>query len=167
MQKKTPNNIRIMAREIKIETYGDGQYLRIANLTFGPVDVDNEIEITIFTGDGSEEHQYLDQNAIKALIEHLNKQLKPSTTKDRNAASIEKGSIIDLHQTVNGENIFVVMCVNPLDVRYGFDLTRKYEYDVNELFKPQPYSDLGGYEIVGNIFKLTAENIDRIRNRKR
>lgn len=73
---------------------------------------------------------------------------------DINDKEIENGSIIDLHQTVNGENRFVILSIEPLDVRYGYDLNYKYQYNLDELFKPCPISGTVEYEIIGNIYNL-------------
>ncbi len=73
---------------------------------------------------------------------------------DINDKQIECGSIIDLHQTVNGQNKFIVLSIEPLDIRYGHDLTYKYQYDLDELFKPNPISGEVEYEIIGNIYNL-------------
>lgn len=71
---------------------------------------------------------------------------------DRNNIEITKGSIIDIHQTVNGQNIFVILKIEPLVVVYGYDLTREYEYDAMELLDINNYSK--EIEIIGNIYKL-------------
>lgn len=63
--------------------------------------------------------------------------------KDVNRREVSKGDVIDLHQTVNGENLFVVLALEPLKVVYGFDLCRDYEYDVEDLFAPCKYSGGG------------------------
>lgn len=73
--------------------------------------------------------------------------------RDKNEETLISGSIIDIHQTVNGQNIFVVLSAHPLDIRYGYDLTRKYEYDKNDLLAPDIFSDVPEFEIVGNIYK--------------
>jgi len=61
---------------------------------------------------------------------------------------IEKGSIIELPLTINGQFLFVVLDTNPLDIRYAFNIDTEYEYDVIDLFK-----DLD-FEIVGSISHL-------------
>jgi len=75
---------------------------------------------------------------------------------DKNSKQITNNDIIDLHQTVNGQNLFVVLDVNSLDVRYYHDLSRKYEYDMEELFRACPFSGEVDFEIVGKLadFKL-------------
>ena len=71
---------------------------------------------------------------------------------DKNEREVKNGDVIDLHQTVNGQNLFVVFTVEPLDIRYAHDVTRKYEYDKEELFKPCKYSGEVEYEIVSNLY---------------
>lgn len=70
---------------------------------------------------------------------------------DKNNKILKNGDVIDIHQTVNGQNMFIVLNVNPLDIRYGHDLPRKYEYDKNELLKPDPINGDVSWEIVDNI----------------
>ena len=73
---------------------------------------------------------------------------------DKNGKKVTNGDIIDLHQTVNGQNFFVVLKTDPLDIRYAHDITRKYEYDKEELFKPCEYSGEVEYEIISNIYLM-------------
>ncbi len=70
---------------------------------------------------------------------------------DVNGICIKNGSIFDIHQTVNGEHLFVMLDVATLDVRYACDITYKYEYSVNELFEAAIETDEPIFEIVGNI----------------
>jgi len=71
---------------------------------------------------------------------------------DKNGKELKDGDIIDIHQTVNGRNMFVVMNINPLDIRYAFDLSYYYEYDREELLDARiPYDCEPTFEIVGNI----------------
>jgi len=74
--------------------------------------------------------------------------------KDVNEVQVINGSIIDLHQTVNGESKFIVFDVESLDVRYSFDLKRAYEYDVKDLFKSCKYSGEVEFEVIGNIYDI-------------
>lgn len=67
---------------------------------------------------------------------------------DKNGRRLMDGDTIDLHQTVNGHRLFTVLSVIKLDVRYDYTVTRKYEYDVEELFKPCPYSGEVKFEII-------------------
>lgn len=61
------------------------------------------------------------------------------------------GDIIDINQTVNGQSKFVIVdCIGGFDVRYAYDLTRKYEYDVLDLldFYKQHESE---NKVIGNM----------------
>lgn len=69
---------------------------------------------------------------------------------DLNNKELSKGDIIDIHQTVNGNNLFVLMELNPLMVVYNNDLKRTYEYDVEELLELNQYEKT--IEVVGNIY---------------
>ena len=68
--------------------------------------------------------------------------------KDINNKELKDGDIINIHQTVNGENLFIVLnCLkDELDIRYGFDISRKYEYDKTDLLT----NDVD-WEIIANI----------------
>ena len=76
---------------------------------------------------------------------------------DKNQREVKNGDVINLHQTVNGQNLFVVMNVEPLDIRYAHDLNYKYQYDQDELFKPCEYSGEVEYEIIANIYDLIPD----------
>lgn len=71
---------------------------------------------------------------------------------DKTGSELRAGSIIDLHQTVNGENIFFIKEINPLDIRYRFDIDRKYQYDKEDLLKPDKYTGETEWEIIGNLY---------------
>lgn len=70
--------------------------------------------------------------------------------KDINLTEVNNGDIIDIHQTVNGQNLFVIISVEPLDIRYHYNLERKYEYDKEELLQIDWVLE-EGFEIIGNI----------------
>lgn len=71
---------------------------------------------------------------------------------DKNGRELKNGDVIDLHQTVNGQNLFVIFQTSPLDIRYGHNVNRKYEYDKEALLKPCKYTGETEYEIVSNIY---------------
>lgn len=75
---------------------------------------------------------------------------------DKNGVQITNNDIIDLHQTVNGQDLFVVLDVDSLDIRYYHDLDRKYEYGREELFRVCPFSGEVEFEVVSKLadFKL-------------
>ena len=74
--------------------------------------------------------------------------------RDANENKISKGDIINLHQTVNGQNLFVILSVDELDIRYAHDLLRKYEYDKSDLLSPSNLTGGVEWEIVNNIYNL-------------
>jgi uncharacterized phage protein (TIGR01671 family) len=76
--------------------------------------------------------------------------------KDKNDNPVYEGDIIDLHQTVNGCNLFVVEWGKiGWTVRYGIKMItpRTYEYSVEDLFKPCQFSGEVDYEVIGNIYQ--------------
>jgi len=76
---------------------------------------------------------------------------------DRNQKEVKKGDIINLHQTVNGQNMFVVLNLNPLDIRYSHDLLREYEYDKIEMLTPSRFTGETEWEIITNIYNLIPD----------
>ena len=70
---------------------------------------------------------------------------------DKNGVQITNNDVIDLHQTVNGQNLFVVLDVNSLDIRYYHDLDHKYEYNREELFRVCPFTGEVEFEVVGKL----------------
>jgi hypothetical protein len=67
---------------------------------------------------------------------------------DLNDKELKVGDIIDIHQTVNGQNLFVIASLEPLDIRYEYDRNRKYEYDQKSLLEPGMFGMID-WEIVG------------------
>lgn len=67
---------------------------------------------------------------------------------DTNGNKLSEGDTIDLHQTVNGQNLFVVLSINPLDIRYSNDINREYEYDKEEMLAPSKLTGETEWEIV-------------------
>lgn len=70
---------------------------------------------------------------------------------DINDRELKSGDIIDLHQTVNGQNLFVVLTIEPLDIRYAYDVTLKYEYNKEEMLAPSKFTGEVEWEIVNNL----------------
>jgi len=69
---------------------------------------------------------------------------------DTNDVKFRRGDIVDICQTVNGQNLFLILELKPLDISYGFDINRKYEYDKRELLDlDNTYKEI---EIVGNVY---------------
>jgi hypothetical protein len=71
---------------------------------------------------------------------------------DINERKLKNGDVIDLHQTVNGQNLFVVFTIEPLDIRYAHDVTRKYEYDKEEMLAPSRFTGEVEWEIFNNLY---------------
>ena len=78
---------------------------------------------------------------------------------DCNWQEIVIGDVIYIFNTVNGENRFVIFNTSPLDVRYRYDLNRRYEYDMPHLLEACILVGCTEYLIVDNI-------LDEIRNLK-
>lgn len=70
---------------------------------------------------------------------------------DKNDKILSNGDIIDIHQTVNGHNKFIVLDINNLDIRYADDISRKYEYDKHDLLSPCKFSGDVTFEIIGKL----------------
>lgn len=74
---------------------------------------------------------------------------------DANEKIVKDGDIIDMHQTINGQNKFLVVKTYPLDIRYFDDFSRKYEYDMYDLLKQCPLSGTVEYDVIDNIKRYT------------
>lgn len=75
---------------------------------------------------------------------------------DVNETKLRDGDIIDISDnTVNGCDKFIVVTTNPIDIRYGYNLNRKYQYDMNELI------DDSEFVIIGNIYDQITTNDKR------
>ena len=70
---------------------------------------------------------------------------------DKNGIELQNGSIINIHQTVNGENLFVMLDIQKLDLRYGFNLAYEYQYAVTDLLAPNHFNGDVEWEIVGSL----------------
>jgi hypothetical protein len=68
--------------------------------------------------------------------------------RDINDRVLKNLDVIDLHQTVNGENLFIVADLEAKDIRYFHNPSLKYEYSVDDLFGADKYSGEVGFEIV-------------------
>ena len=71
---------------------------------------------------------------------------------DRNGRALKNYDVIDIHQTVNGYDKFVILDLGKKDVRYFDDINREYEYDVHDLL------DDIEIEIVDNIESVIIES---------
>lgn len=69
---------------------------------------------------------------------------------DCNNKVIKNGDILTLHQTINGEEFFIMVDVDSFDMRYGRDISIRYQYDVGEFLRSNTNGELD-VMIVGNI----------------
>lgn len=67
---------------------------------------------------------------------------------DKNDIEVKEGDVIDLHQTVNGNSLFLIACLEPLDIRYYPLINRKYEYDQHDLLSPSKLTFETEFEII-------------------
>lgn len=79
-------------------------------------------------------------------------------TVDKNDVELEAGDVIDIHQTVNGCSEFFIKSINPLDIYYNYDRSRKYEYDMNQLLSPCRFSGEVEFEIVKRETNVNKHN---------
>jgi hypothetical protein len=72
---------------------------------------------------------------------------------DKKDVVLKDGDIIDLHQTVNGESMFLVLTVSPLDIRYFNNPERLYEYSKEGMLEPCRFRGETEWEIIDNMSK--------------
>ena len=71
---------------------------------------------------------------------------------DKNGKEIYEGDIIDIHQTVNGQNLFIIT-IQDLKVMPTYLNGDAYEYNVLELLDCYQHFDDIEIEVVGNIYE--------------
>ena len=72
--------------------------------------------------------------------------------KDRRDRELKNGDVVNINQTVNGYSYFVILKISPLDIRYGYDLLREYEYDKESLLAPCSINGEVDWEIEDNVY---------------
>lgn len=70
---------------------------------------------------------------------------------DKAGKQVSNGDVINIHQTVNGENLFVMLDLDELDLRYAFDVSYKYQYSVIDLLSPNHLNGGVEWEIIGSL----------------
>ena len=76
---------------------------------------------------------------------------------DKYGKKLKKGDVIDLNQTVNGQNLFLIEGIEPLEVSYYLN-GRKYEYDKQDLLAPCRYSGEVDWEILNKYRTIINSN---------
>ncbi len=67
---------------------------------------------------------------------------------DANGNDLEVGDTFDIGQTVNGQSTFYVAGLDPLDIRYNYDRSRLYEYNIFDLLRPDHYTGEATFTIL-------------------
>lgn len=120
-------------REIKFRCWCDNQMQKVSSIDF------QHKKIKLFASDTIDSHEGV-------LMQYTG-------LKDKNGKEIYEGDIIDIHQTVNGENVFIIEITNTGLVipSYRFNRNIKYQYNVRELLEVNEYEK--EIEVIGNIYE--------------
>ena len=74
---------------------------------------------------------------------------------DKNDRELQVGDVIDIHQTVNGQSLFVVFAdkYNDLDIKYYIDraVAHDSEYDQEALLEPDRFTGEASFTIIDNV----------------
>ena len=132
-----------MNREIKFRVYDkDLKKMRYLN---------NSHDFICFDENGNGYYH----NMQTGLGDWFSDLMQYTNLKDKNGVEIYEGDIIDIHQTVNGYNQFVIQYDNyKFSARYYNQKTKQilgwYQYDLDELFEINEFEK--EIEVIGNVW---------------
>lgn len=104
---------------------------------------------------GEFHHNYILFKIIIYICIVIFKHIKSYITDTGDIIEFNDGDIIDIHQTVNGHNLFFIKSLEPLDIRYHYDHSYRYQYDMEELLR------ISEIEIVGNLYNTLVYQLER------